>query len=395
MEKNNVTVKKLDADNEETKKLLKEYQLPEGNYYDVECGDNWIRAIDMDNYLIYHSEKQKGKNNREFIDVRIDGSASKKGDHMKKLRYDITDGTENAKLIVEEMKIYNGQEVIIIRRHSAGSENFDGELEDSDSSTIHYVIHQKEIVDTLLTMRFNDRYQNSEIYQSMHVGIPSDYVRPADSFVLPGHTVYRIGKKDPMLNIALEVNSTYVLKDDTLKIRGMAFEEIDKDLYEQSLGVRFVEDIFGKIDLSQAKSVILYGNLEQAIRVLKKDTGIEIVYKVIGSDSNNSFEDSFSLPCKTPYEINRDEIDSIIANLQNKYSDEIFIDAVVIELEKFKTEMRNKVAAYPQMMSSLGAMNIRTFNFDYILENRDYMFVKAREEYNNMYANSLTEKQYH
>ena len=57
--------------------------------------------------------------------------------------------------------------------------------------------------------------------------------------------------------------------------------------------------------------------------------------------------------------------------------------------------MRNKVAAYPQMMSSLGAMNIRTFNFDYILENRDYMFVEAREEYNNMYANSLTEKQYH
>ena len=376
---------------EVTRELL---QATDGEYVIFDKKDNYMQVADVKNNLMYYLEKQDGRDGQKFIDVSINGPASEKDYHKKMLRYDITNGIENAKLIVEEMHIYDGQEELCFKRRAANREDFDGICEDNDSSAIYYIMHENNS-QNLLTIRLTDGYQNSDIYQSMYVGIPSDYVHPADSFVLPGHTVYRIGKKDPMLNIALEVNSKYVLKDDTLIIRGMAFEKIDKDLYEQSLDVGFVEDIFGKIDLSQAKSVILYGNFEQAIRVLKKDTGIEIVYKVIGSDSNNSFEDSFSLPCKTPYEINENEIDSIIANLQNKYSDEIFIDAVVIELEKFKTEMRNKVAAYPQMMSSLGAMNIRTFNFDYILENRDYMFVEAREEYNNMYANSLTEKQYH
>lgn len=394
MEKNEVNKNGLSLDEE--KKLLRKFQIPDGEYRVMEYGSDRITAFDPESLLLYRSVAREGQNGKKYIDVQIDGLAHIKGPHKIEIRYDVTDGIENAKKTVEKLSIFDGTEELCFKRYVAGS---DSTAKDHDSARIYYIIHGEDKSDTCLAIIFDDRYCRSDIYQSMCVSIPSEYVHPAESFVLPDRTVDRLGS-NKWKPVVLETNTKYVLNDNVIRIEGVAFESLDADFYRNMNRAGLDRNILENEGLSEASAVISYGGisdvdgvfLNHELKIVRSSTDIAITYKVMKGD-NITINDLYRIPCSSAFNITGREIDSIIDILQKGYPDETFISAAIIELEEFKKEVGRQAVPYPQMMEGLATMNLRNFNFDYILDNKDRLFAAAREQYSETWFNSLVEKE--
>ena len=406
MEKIEEEARLLDFDDQETKDLLKRFQLPAGSYYQiVTCGNN-LSAWDLENNLRYASEiTTRKEDSKKLVEVEINGLASYKGPYKKTIVYDVTEGFENAKVLSEEMRIYKGEEVLHFERYVPGSKDRSGEIvENHNIARFHYITNKDRKINTLLCISLEDNYQKSDFYQVMRVSIPPNYVQPDNSYVLPTHTVYRIGEKEPSLGIILDSDAKYVLKDNVMNIQGIAIEYFNEENYRNMKRLGFDRDLFKKDDLSRANSAFLYGgyssensSLMYALKIVKKfeKEGIEISYRIMDTQSGKRLlDDTLTIPDLNPNEMSVPEMDSVIATLLNKYPDETFVNAVVIELQKFQREKVGVTNPYPEMMTELGMMNVRTFSFDSLLENSDWILAQARKQYGQMWKNSLVEKQY-
>lgn len=156
------------------------------------------------------------------------------------------------------------------------------------------------------------------------------------------------------------------------------------------------------LDFDLIKSAVLYtgriySNGENAyyyFKTFKTREGIFVEYDCYDTKNNLPIDCfRFVLPRLSSTEINQAEVESIISSLQEKISDNVFINAVIGELERFSEELSRKKGDRPKLAESmLSPKHLDAMGMDFILKNSDIFLNAARKEFADVIAIACDDK---